>query len=113
MLFKKLKSKAIFNKPFDKEKTLKISDQDLKNVIDRMILKGAEVRYEYLNSILDQLHQKLGGKGQTMYPRLKHMVIKNLLENDEKLGKRDTIPNQIEIITNTIMDYHTKVNKDG
>ena len=109
----KLKSKAIFNKPFDEEKTLKISDQDLKDVIDRMILKGAEVRYEYLNSLLDQLHQKLGGKGQSMYPRLKQMVIKNLLENDEKLGKRDTIPNQIEIITNTIMDYHTKANKDG
>lgn len=106
----KIKTKAIFNTPYFEEKTYRVSDTELKDVIDLMIIRGAELRYDYLNSILDQLHQRLGGKGQSMYPQLKSIVIKNLLENDEKLGKRDTIPNQIKIITNTIMDYHTKAN---
>lgn len=104
------KQKASFNTPFEKEKILPINHDDFKEIVAKVTNLAAQLKLKKLNSNLDAIHRRLGGKGRYMAQKLKDEIKLNLANSEKKLGIRHTIPEQSKIIFEVISKYH-KVQK--
>lgn len=103
------KKMASFNTPFEKEKVFPVSFDDFKLIVTRVTDLAARLKLEKLNSNLDAIHRKLGGKGWYMADKLKNEIKYTIANSEQKLGHRHTIPEQSKIIFEVISKHH-KVN---
>ena len=102
----KYKQDAPYNTPYDREKVLPIKHDDFQAIFTRVTNFAALIKLETLNSNLDAIHRKLGGRGKYMNQKMKDEIKFKIAHSEEKLGKRHTIQEQSRIIFEVISKYH-------
>ncbi|MCI9843600.1 hypothetical protein [Flavobacterium pectinovorum] len=95
--------KAEYNTAFAPERILSIKESELQEIIQNLVNHIASLRMNEYAQILDQLHQKLGGKGK-MDVRLKQKIFDNIAASEEPIGKKYSFENIRKIMVATIME---------
>ena len=100
----KHKQKAVFNTPFKTEYVYGLPYKSYEETSNNIIAFLSDKRIKSLGNTLDLLHQKIGGEGKQMHPRLKEEIIKRIANSNVELGNKQTIENQNKIIVETLME---------
>lgn len=101
----KFKSIAHFNSPFENEIILKISQEKLKEINEKINLRLVFDRLKEYDYILNELHRKLGGKGE-MDINIRNKIKHNIVTSDLPIGKKDSLENIKKIIADTMIEIY-------
>lgn len=96
-------NKIIYNAPINrigiKEKIYGFRNEIYKSITNKMLLNVKENYLKNLFELFDELHIKLGGRGQHMPDVIKYEILDELTSETKKTGRRYT---QEELINSTI-----------
>jgi hypothetical protein len=99
-----LKNKAQFNIPTEKESIFSVPHKEYSQIVENIQNHGAKLVDKELDTNLDKIHQRIGGKGK-MDAQLKENIKKKIAESKIAIGQKFTLKNQAEIITEAVSKY--------
>lgn len=101
------KEKAEINNPFKQEESFGVDHTEFKNIVDRFIARGSKLKLYKINLKLDMVYERIMRKRLKMPDKIRKEILDRLVNDDEKLGIKDTTEYQMEIIKEVLEKYHT------
>ena len=84
------------------------SEKAFSNSLNKLVNNLVDRRMDSYDYILDELHKKLGGKGDSMPTELKIEIKKEITSGEMKLGERYTFKQFIMTTYNVLSKYTIK-----
>jgi len=73
--------------------------------LSKMLELIMDRRIVHYNWIFDQIHVKLGGKGTKMPTEIKNLIIKKMIDDEKKLGRRYTFADLTKTMYEVLKNY--------